>query len=387
MKIVIAPDSFKGSLSAVEAAEAIERGVKKALPESDATMVPIADGGEGTLETLVVATGGFTRSVTVMGPLGDDVEAIYGILGDGETCVIEMASASGIGLVPKGELNPFLATTYGTGELIAEALDDGYRKFILAIGGSATNDGGAGMLQALGARLLNELGGSVGFGGGNLKHVRKIDLEGFDERVADSTFLIASDVENPLIGPSGASFVFGPQKGASAEGVEVLDQHLEHWADEVERTTGVRLHDKPGAGAAGGIGGAFQAFFPSRMERGIDVVIAYTDLEEKLVGAELAITGEGQVDSQTASGKTPMGVAQAANDLGIPTVVIAGSVGDGIEALYPYGVIGVHSMVNRPMTLDAAMKEASRLLESSTEQVVRSFFHSHVQNKQGGLVL
>ncbi|MCA0987301.1 glycerate kinase [Guptibacillus algicola] len=387
MKIVIAPDSFKGSLSAVESAEAIERGVKKALPESDTTLVPIADGGEGTLETLVVATGGFTRSVSVMGPLGDEVEAMYGILGDGETCVIEMASASGIGLVPKGDLNPFLTTTYGTGELIAEALDEGYRKFILAIGGSATNDGGAGMLQALGVRLLNESGGPVGMGGGSLTNIRSIDLTGFDQRISSSTFLIASDVENPLIGPSGASYVFGPQKGASPEGVKVLDRHLEHWADVVEHTTGVSLHDKRGAGAAGGIGGAFQAFFPSKMERGIDVVIRYTNLEGKLVGADLVVTGEGRVDSQTASGKTPMGVAQAANDLGIPTVVMAGSVGDGINALYPYGVIGVHSMLNRPMTLEVAMKEASALLESSTEQVVRSFFHSHVHNKQGGLVL
>ena len=387
MKIVIAPDSFKGSLTAVEAAEAIERGVKKALPLSDTMMVPIADGGEGTLETLVVATGGYTRNVRVMGPLGEEVEATYGILGDKETCVIEMASASGIGLVPKEELNPFLATTFGTGELITHALDEGYSNFILAIGGSATNDGGAGMLQALGVRLLNEGGNSVGFGGGNLSSIRKIDLDGFDKRIANSSFLIASDVENPLVGVSGASYVFGPQKGASPEDVKVLDSQLTHWANEVDRTTGVKLHEKPGAGAAGGIGGAFQAFFPSTMERGIDVVIAYTNLEKKLVGGDLVITGEGQVDSQTASGKTPMGVAQAANDLGIPTVVMAGSVGDGIEALYPYGVISVHSIVNRPLPLEVAMEEASSLLENSAEQVVRSFFYSQVQNNKGGLVL
>jgi glycerate 2-kinase len=386
LKIVIAPDSFKGSLTAMEAATAIDRGVKNAYPLADTSLIPMADGGEGTLETLVDATNGFTKQVQVKGPIGDKVEATYGILGDNKTCIIEMASASGIVLVPEGKLNPLITTTFGTGELIRHALDEGYRTFILAIGGSATNDGGAGMLQALGLHLLDEKGQSVGFGGGSLRDIHRIDAKGFDERIKESSFLIASDVENPLIGPNGASHVFGPQKGASQEDVALLDSQLTHWADKVEETTGIQIHDKPGAGAAGGIGGAFQAFFPSRVERGIDVVINYTKLKETLVEADLVLTGEGQVDSQTASGKTPMGVAQTAQNLGVPTIVMAGSIGPGIELLYQFGIVSAHSIVNSPMKLETAIKEASFLLEKSTEQVVRSYFHNHVPQLQGGSV-
>ncbi|WP_273854263.1 glycerate kinase [Guptibacillus spartinae] len=386
MKVVIAPDSFKGSLTAREAAVAIVRGVKSAVPLAETSLIPMADGGEGTLQTLVDATGGSTTHVQVKGPLGNQIDAKYGILGDNQTCIIEMASASGLVLVPDGKLNPLVTTTFGTGELIKHALDKGYRKFILAIGGSATNDGGAGMLQALGLRLLDEKGNEVGFGGGCLKDIDCIDLHAFDERIKESSFLIASDVENPLIGPNGASYIFGPQKGASQKDVAFLDDQLTHWADKIEKKIGIKIHDNPGAGAAGGIGGAFQAFFPSKMERGVDVVIHHTQLQEKLADADLVITGEGQVDSQTASGKTPMGVAQTAQYLGVPTIVMAGSVGEGIEVLYEYGVVSVHSIVNRPMNLETAIKQASMLLESSTEQVVRSYFHHHVPKLQGGLV-
>jgi len=375
MKIVIAPDSFKGSLSAVEAARAIERGIKKAFPEADTLCLPVADGGEGTLETLVAATNGQKIPVVVTGPLGQKVEAEYGILGDGETCVIEMAKASGIPLIHREELNPLKATTFGTGELIKQALDDGFTSFILALGGSATNDGGAGMLQALGLSVLDEQGNQISTGGAELTNISSIDLSDFDERIQDCQFLIASDVENPLIGPHGASHVFGPQKGATPEMALRLDACLAHWADEVEKVTGVHLHDLPGAGAAGGIGGAFQAFFPSRMKRGIDVVIEYTGLLTALEGADLVITGEGQVDFQTASGKTPMGVAQAALLKNIPTIIIAGSVGNGIEALYQYGVVSVHSIINKPMELKEAIETAGELLEKSAEQVVRSFFY------------
>jgi glycerate kinase len=375
MKIVIAPDSFKGSLSAVEAARAIERGIKKAFPEADTLCLPVADGGEGTLDTLVAATFGQKIPVFVTGPLGQKVEAEYGILGDGETCVIEMAKASGIPLIPREELNPLKATTFGTGELIKQALDDGFTSFILALGGSATNDGGAGMLQALGLSVLDEQGNQISTGGAELTNISSIDLSDFDERIQDCQFLIASDVENPLIGPHGASHVFGPQKGATPEMALRLDACLAHWADEVEKVTGVHLHDLPGAGAAGGIGGAFQAFFPSRMKRGIDVVIEYTGLLTALEGADLVITGEGQVDFQTASGKTPMGVAQAALLKNIPTIIIAGSVGNGIEALYQYGVVSAHSIINKPMELKEAMETAGELLEKSAEQVVRSFFY------------
>lgn len=376
MKIVIAPDSFKGSLSALEAALAIERGVCKAVPQAKTAVVPVADGGEGTTDSLVAATNGRTVEATVTGPLREPVRASFGLLGDGETCVVEMASASGLTLIEPARRNPMLTTTYGTGELIKRALDLGCRRFILAIGGSATNDGGIGMLQALGMRLLDAEGKDVGFGGAELGRVVDIDDAGFDPRIAASEFLIASDVQNPLIGPHGAAHVFGPQKGATEEMVLLLDDYLRTFADAVERKTGVRLHDKPGAGAAGGIGGAFQAFFPSRTERGIDIVIEYTGLKEKLRGADLVLTGEGQVDFQTASGKTPMGVAQEARKLGIPAIVLAGSVGKGIDALYPVGIASVHSIVNAPMTLEEAMARGAELLELAAEQVVRAFVAS-----------
>ena len=373
VKIVIAPDSFKGSLSALKAAEAIERGVKKAAPDAQTVLVPVADGGEGTLDSLVSATDGRKVQVKVKGPLLEPVQAEYGVLGDGETCVIEMACASGLCLLEPSRLNPMITTTYGTGELIKKALDDGCRKFILAIGGSATNDGGAGMLQALGMKLLDGEGQSIQAGGGALLELAKIDASDFDARIADSDFLIASDVQNPLIGKEGASHVFGPQKGATAEMVDQLDRNLKHFADLVEKQTGIRLHEMAGAGAAGGIGGAFQAFFPSKMSRGIDMVIEYTGLKEKLIGAECVFTGEGQMDNQTASGKTPMGVAQAAKREGIPVFALAGSVGQGIDVLYDHGITSVHSIINGPMALDVAMNRGAELLEQTAEQVTRTY--------------
>lgn len=373
MKIVIAPDSFKGSLSALEVAQAIERGVKRVKKEANAILVPVADGGEGTMDSLVASTNGRKVQVTVTGPISKPVQAEYGILGDGATCVIEMASASGLCLVDRSELNPMVATTYGTGELIKQALDDGCRKFILAVGGSATNDGGAGMLQALGMKLLDKKGRSIGFGGGSLRNLAYIDAEEFDSRIKESEFLIASDVQNPLIGLSGASHVFGPQKGATPEMVQILDANLTHWADLVEKHTGVRLHNFPGAGAAGGIGGAFLSFFPSETNRGIDLVMEYTKLGEKMAGAVCVFTGEGQIDFQTASGKTPMGVAQEAQKRGLPVFVLTGSIGKGIDVLYEYGITSVHSIVNGPMSLEEAMDHAASLLEQTAEQVIRTF--------------
>jgi len=373
MKIVIAPDSFKGSLSAFDAAKAIEEGVKKACPSASTVLVPSADGGEGTAESLVAATNGRVVDVTVSGPLMDPVKASYGILGDKKTCVIEMACASGLNLIGSSERNPMVTTTYGTGELIKKALDDGCMNFILAVGGSATNDGGAGMLQALGMKLLDAEGKPVGPGGGELSRIRMIDDSDFDERIKEASFLIASDVQNPFIGPNGASHVFGPQKGATPEMVDVLDRNLAHWADLIERKTEIRLHEKPGAGAAGGIGGAFQAFFPAETKRGIDIVIEYTGLREKLAGADCVFTGEGQTDFQTASGKTPMGIAQEAKKLKIPVFVLAGSVGKGIDQLYEHGVSSVHSIIHTPMSLEEAMERGAELLEFTAEQVMRTF--------------
>ena len=376
MKIIIAPDSFKGSMTAMEAAEAIGKGIKKAARDAEMLLVPVADGGEGTMDSLVAATGGRKADVTVTGPLLEPVQAAYGILGDGKTCVIEMASASGICLVDREKLNPLQATTYGTGELIRRALDDGLRKFILAIGGSATNDGGIGMLQALGLKVTLGSGKDAGLGAATIGEITDFDEAGFDPRIKDCEFLIASDVDNPLVGPRGASHVFGPQKGATAEMVELLDGYLSRWADLVERKKGIRLHDRPGAGAAGGIGGAFQAFFPSVTKRGIDIVIEYTRLAEKMAGADCVFTGEGQIDFQTASGKTPMGVAQEAKKKRVPVFALAGSVGGGIEELYPCGITSVQSIINAPMTLEEAIRNGPVLLEQAAEQVMRTFLLS-----------
>ncbi|MBP2077046.1 glycerate kinase [Oceanobacillus polygoni] len=382
MKIIIAPDSFKGSLSAVEAANAVDKGIKKAFPKAETVMLPVADGGEGTLETLVTATKGEIRDLTVIGPLGNEVKSSYGVLGDKKTCVIEMATASGLTLLTDEQLSPLKATTYGTGQLIKQAMDDGFTSFIIAIGGSATNDGGAGMLQALGLKLFNKDGNEIGYGGGELDKIASIEDQSFDSRIKDCNFLIASDVENPLIGPNGASHVFGPQKGASPEMVELLDQNLTHWADHVAELTGIHLHNLPGAGAAGGIGGAFQAFFPCEVKRGIDVVLEHSKFAELLPNTDLVITGEGKVDGQTASGKTPLGVAQTAKKQDVPTIIIAGSIGDGIEVLHEFGVISIHSIISQPMTLKESITNAAKLLEQSAEQVIRTYYHFRHQNNQ-----
>lgn len=314
------------------------------------------------------------------GPLGNQVNASYGVLGDGITCVIEMATASGLHLVPNGQLSPLTTTTYGTGELIKHALDEGYKSFVIGLGGSATNDGGAGMLQALGMKLQNQKGEEIKFGGGELNNIHYINLSHFDQRIKECKFLIASDVQNPLIGPTGASHVFGPQKGATKEEVIILDENLMHWANMIEETTSITLHEKAGAGAAGGIGGAFQAFFPVEFQRGVDVVLDFIKLNEYLNDAHLVITGEGKVDSQTVYGKTPLGVAQRAKSKNVPTIIIAGSIGKGFESLYEHGVVSVNSIINCPMNLEEAMLHAGELLVSTTEQVVRTFFYNEIKN-------
>ena len=374
MKILIAPDSFKGSMSALRAAQSIEQGVKSAVTEVETVLLPMADGGEGTVETLVASTDGTTYEIPVTGPLGEEVLASYGVLGDGQTCIIEMATASGLDHIPDGHLSPLTTTTYGTGELIKHALDADYTSFIIGLGGSATNDGGAGMLQALGLKIYDENGNEIGFGGGELEKSASIDPSSFDNRIKDCTFIIASDVENPLIGENGASYVFGPQKGATPEEVEYLDAGMKKWADVIEKTTQVALHHLPGAGAAGGIGGAFYAFFPTEFKRGIDVVLEFSKMSEHLKDADLVITGEGKIDYQSLSGKTPFGVALAAKKENVPTIIIAGSIGEGTDGLYEHGVVSIHSIMNAPCTLNEAMENASSLLSFTSEQVVRCFF-------------
>ena len=371
MKIVIAPDSFKGSLSARDVSVNIEKGVRKVFEAAEIISIPMADGGEGTVQSLVDSTNGVIVSTKVKGPLLEEVAAFYGILGDGTTAIIEMAAASGLPLLRENERNPMKTTTYGTGELIKHALDRGCKKIIIGIGGSATNDGGAGMIKALGAKLLDKDGEDIGCGGGCLNKIEVIDLSSMDERLKGCKIVAACDVDNPLTGPRGASYVFGPQKGADPEMVEILDSNLQHFAEVVEKTTGIAIKDFPGAGAAGGLGGGLLAFLDAELKRGIDIVIEATDFEEKIKDADIIITGEGRMDYQTQYGKTPYGVAQTARKYNIPVVAIVGSVGKNAEVLYDLGFSGIFSIINRPMTLEEAISESAELLEKTSESVMR----------------
>ncbi|MCS7462009.1 glycerate kinase [Paenibacillus doosanensis] len=373
MKIVLAPDSYKGSLTAGEACDAMERGIRRAVPEAHIVKVPMADGGEGTVRSLVDATGGTTHKVSVRGPLGAQVEAMYGVLGDGATAVIEVAEASGLYLIRPEERNPLAATTYGMGELIKDALDRGCRSFIIGLGGSATNDGGAGMAQALGARFLDESGRPVGQGGEALGRLASIDGSGMDPRLRESRFIVACDVDNPLCGPQGASAVFGPQKGATPEMADRLDEALRTYAAVVQRDIGADILELPGAGAAGGLGGGAVAFLNAELKPGVEIVIEAAQLAKHLEGADLVLSGEGQCDFQTERGKTPYGVAKQAKRLGVPCVLIAGSIGQGIECLYDSGVVSVFPLTDKPMPLEQAMREAHRLAEDAAERVVRLF--------------
>ncbi|MHB1372928.1 MAG: glycerate kinase [Thauera sp.] len=369
MKILIAPDSFKESLSALEVAQAVQAGFSQVFPQASYVLVPVADGGEGTVDAMVAATGGRRESVTATGPLGTPVEAFYGLTGDGATAVIEMAAASGLMLVPAAQRNPLLTTSRGTGELIRAALDAGARRFILGIGGSATNDGGAGMVQALGARLLDARGEDIGPGGGALAGLERIDVSVLDARLAECCIEVACDVDNPLTGPRGASAVFGPQKGATAEMVQTLDANLARFARIVERDLGVAVDAVPGAGAAGGMGAAMLAFFGATLKPGIEIVTAAVDLDTHVRDADLVITGEGRIDFQTVHGKTPIGVARVAKRHGKPVIGIAGSLGANVGVVHEHGIDAVFSVLNRPCTLDEALRDAAANVELTARNV------------------
>lgn len=373
MKVVIAPDSYKGSLSAKEVAEAIEKGIKKADKNINVSKVPMADGGEGITESLVDATGGGIIQVKVADPLMREIEAFYGILGDGETAVIEMAAASGLPLLKEEERNPMKTTTYGTGQLIKHALDMGCRKFIIGLGGSATNDGGAGMAKALGVKFLDSKGREVELGGGALGNLSSIDISSIDERIKECTILAACDVDNPLVGPEGASFVFGPQKGATKEEVMMLDQNLQHYGQLLEETLNNSILDYPGAGAAGGLGGGLLAFLNAELKRGIDIVIEASGLEKIVKDADLVITGEGMIDNQTIYGKTPYGVAKVASKYDIPIIAIAGGIGNGAEILYANGFSSIFSIVDKPMKLEESIANCDVLLQNTAERIMRVF--------------
>jgi len=373
MKVVVAPDKFKGSLTAPEAAKAIGLGVARAVPGISADLIPMADGGEGTVEALVSSTGGEFREAVVSGPLSEPIAARYGKLGDGRTAVLEMAAASGLALVAEGLRDPLRATTRGTGELLLAAVSDGATRVILGIGGSATNDGGAGLAQALGYRLLDAEGAEIGPGGGALGRLATIDATGADPRIAGVEIAVACDVSNPLCGHDGASAVYGPQKGANPEMVAELDRNLHHFASLIRRDLGPSIRDLPGAGAAGGLGGGLVAFAGGRLEPGIELVIRAVGLEGRLRGADLCLTGEGRLDGSSASGKTAIGVARLAARLDCPTIALAGSLGPGAEAALALGVSAYFSICTGPIPLVDALREAAVLLEAAAEQAVRAF--------------
>jgi glycerate 2-kinase len=373
MKIVIAPQGFKGNLTARQVSLAIETGVKRASPDAETVIKPMADGGDGTAQALVDATGGRLISARVTGPLGEPVTAQWGLLGDKTTAIIEMASASGLALVPSGKLNPLIATTYGTGELIKHALDYGCRKLIVGIGGSATNDGGAGMAQALGVNLHDSANSELPFGGGALSRLSRVSIGNLDARLAESEVLLACDVSNPLCGPAGASCIYGPQKGATPEMVDALDSALARFADIIRRDLGVDFRDYPGAGAAGGLGMGLLVFLKAKMVSGIEIVIKLTGLGEELRGAGLVFTAEGRIDGQTAFGKTPVGVARLARESGIPVICLAGEVQDGYQAVFKEGINAVFSIAPGPVSLKQSMDRAENLIAATAENALRLF--------------
>ncbi|WP_434564806.1 glycerate kinase [Thermoanaerobacterium thermosaccharolyticum] len=371
MKILVAPDSFKGSLSSKEVLKAISEGIRRAI-DAEIAGLPIADGGEGTVDALITSLGGKIIDVDVLGPLGNVVKGYFGVLNDG-TAVIEMAASSGLNLVPNDMRNPLITTTYGVGQLIKEALDKGCRKFIIGLGGSATNDGGAGMIQALGVKLLDEDGKDIPYGGGNLHKLKKVDTSSIDKRVYESSFIVASDVTNPLCGEYGASAVYGPQKGATPEMVEILDDNLRHYASVVKETLGKDFLDVPGAGATGGLGFSLMAFLNAKIRSGIDIVMEASNIDKKIKSCDIVITGEGNTDFQTAYGKAPAGIARIAKKYGKPVVILSGGLGKNYKDLYDIGVTSMFSIVDRPMTLQEAMINAKKLIADRTEDIIRIF--------------
>ena len=371
MKIVIAPDSFKDSLSAEKVADAIAAGLADVMPHAQLVKCPMADGGEGTVEAIVAAGNGQLRRNHVQGPLGAPVEAHWGWLPDSHTAIIEMAEASGLQLLKPEQRNACITSTFGTGELIKAALDAGARRVILAIGGSATNDAGAGALQALGLGLFDAQGNSLPRGGLALAHVARIELSGLDPRLAEVRFEIAADVNNPLCGEHGASAIFGPQKGASAEQVQLLDQALRHFADHCANVLPKDVRHEPGSGAAGGLGFAAKAFLGAQFRAGVEVVAELVGLAEAVKGADLVITGEGRFDAQTLRGKTPFGVASIARAEGVPVVVLAGTLGEGYQALYEHGINAAFAIASGPMTLQDACARAAPLLTDRARDIAR----------------
>ncbi len=370
MRVLIATDSFKGSLKSLEAADLIEKGIRRVYGAAQVEKIAIADGGEGTVEAIVESLKGEYRYAEVSDPIGNKVRARYGIV-NGDTAIIEMAEASGLYLVPKDKRNPLTTSTYGTGELIRDAMSLGCRKIILGIGGSATNDGGMGMAAALGVKFLDKNGNHLEMGGGSLNKLQRIDLSGIIPLVGETEFVVACDVNNPLCGERGASRVFGPQKGASPEMVEMLDKNLLHYADIIRKDLSQDVKDTPGAGAAGGLGAGLMVFCKAKLTKGIDIVLNTINIDDRIKEADIVITGEGRLDEQTAYGKVPVGIGLRAKKYGKPVFAVAGSIAKGAGLVYQHGIDAAMSSITSPMTIDEAIRESPRLIEEASERLFR----------------
>ena len=371
MRIVVAPDSYKGSLSALGVAQAMEHGVGKVFPDAEVCTIPIADGGEGTVEALVAATRGCLRQSEVSDPLGKRIVAQWGVLGDGQTAVIEMAAASGLPLLPAAKRNPRITTSCGTGELILAALDAGLRKIIIGIGGSASNDGGVGMARALGVCFTDSHGQELPEGGAALAELQQIRVDGIDARLLDTEIIIACDVDNPLCGLRGASAVFGPQKGATPDVVAELDSALRHFAAVARQATGRDVAERPGAGAAGGLGAGLLFFTNAQLKPGVEIVLAAVGFADLVKDAAFVVTGEGRTDFQTAFGKAPVGVAKVAKRFAVPVFCLSGSLGEGADEVLAQGIDAVLSICDKPMAIEECMAGASVLIESATARLCR----------------
>ena len=373
LTFVLAPDSFKESMSAAQACQAMQRGIQNVIPDAHIIHVPMADGGEGTVDALISSLKGQSIACEVTGPLPEQrIQTYWGLVDPGQTAVIEMAEANGIHLLKPSQRNPMLTSTYGTGEMIKQALDLSVKKIIIGLGGSVTNDGGAGMAQALGVRFLNHAGELIQVRGGNLDQVKSIDLSGLDPRLADTEIIVASDVNNPLCGPNGASYIFGPQKGATPEMVNQLDQNLGHFADVVARQIGRDHRHVAGAGAAGGLGFGLMAFTAASIRSGVELMIEQVQLSEKIAQADYVLTGEGKIDSQTSLGKTPFGVAQLAKQFNKPVIAFAGLVGEGIEDLFESGFSQIVGINPPDCPLEEALKNAEMNLEKAVAEIVKN---------------
>ena len=372
MKILVAPDSFKESLSAIQVAEAISKGVLKIIPNAEIIKTPISDGGEGLLDALVNDKNGKIITVKVYDPLYRSIAAEYGILNEGTTAVIEMAKASGLELLKEQEKNPDITSSYGTGQLILDALDRGCQKIIIGIGGSATNDGGMGMVKALGGKFINKEGIELTEGGGALGELSSIDLTNFDKRISNCKIVVACDVTNKLTGENGASFVYGAQKGGSKEQLGFLDKNLQHYAAIIRNHLGIEIENINGAGAGGGMGAGLIAFLNAELKSGIDLILETLEIKKHIKNIDLIITGEGEIDKQTLQGKTILGIAALAKEYYVPVIAITGKIGDNIDEIYKLGITSIFSIVNKPMKLEEAINDVEYLIQSCIETIIRT---------------